>query len=232
MLPLLLAAYATPAGGALAALATSSHHVHLFRLERASGSLLMTLQRASALPTALAFVPPAGAGAGGTGADGAGGGAPALCVALRDGALCAFSSATGRALPWSPEGFSLPAAAADATRCLVPLGPLRMLAFGADHAAAIAFAPGPAAAAAQRSAGKQPLPPQSPTARSAWTATSSANDRFRNVRLAGAVRGADGSAQALVVVEAPQRAAVAAALAATSGSAEGAGGRRKRYGKS
>jgi hypothetical protein len=71
---------------AVAALATSTRHVHVYALGKSAGALLLTLPRLPSLPTALAFAP----------------NASALLVALRDGTVSAFDPATGRLAPWSP----------------------------------------------------------------------------------------------------------------------------------
>jgi len=104
------------------AIATSSRHVHIYRLSEARGSLIVTLPRLSSLPTAVSFATCAAEQAN-----------PlpgkttktssvtmstttrashlansfAVCVALRSGNIEFFSADSGRLLSWSPDSSAL-----------------------------------------------------------------------------------------------------------------------------
>jgi hypothetical protein len=104
------------------AIATSSRHVHIYRLSEARGSLIVTLPRLSSLPTAVSFATCAAeqtktlhgvtaktssvtmittskASHLAT--------SFAVCVALRSGNIEFFSADSGRLLSWSPDSSSL-----------------------------------------------------------------------------------------------------------------------------
>ena len=103
-------------------LATSSRHVHVYKLSETRGSLIVTLPRLTSLPTALCFAPfsaeqhASGPLLAQQKASSSVSRSPqsnnisssfAICAALRSGGIEFFSADSGRLLPWSPEATSL-----------------------------------------------------------------------------------------------------------------------------
>jgi hypothetical protein len=122
-------------------IATSSRHVHVFKLSETRGSLIVTLPRLISLPTALCFAPIASEQQHQQQSTGQvylkastvsrspqnNVSSFAICAALRSGSIEFFSADSGRLLPWSPEATSiypnafLTSCQASPVRSLIPL---------------------------------------------------------------------------------------------------------------